>query len=254
MMRQKILITLLFVTSCLVGRSQQAAPAGNDLKTKIAAIDAYVSEVDNNKDIRPYRNYNGEFEHSIYSQSHWALITKTPWAPLKVVTVTQNLNAVYYKDGKKVYMTDISAVHDNVSKIVTTYFENDTAIYTGTRLYEEQILQINCGFNGAEQGGNYNLKIDRDSISLQHFSNKPLKIANTPANWEKLKNSFTLSDFDKVKTGGFRSYIDGHDMAYTITTDKREHAFVNAYGDPSGMKKLARLIELIGQNMAAVSK
>ena len=247
----KTLITTLFLILFYSNSfcQRQTSPLLSDVINKVKDIDAYVNEVNKNPKLSPISLFDSpEFkEYSIYSKKEYVISNQTPWKALKIVKINQNVNTSYFKDGHIVYMKEISSVHDNYSNIKDVYFQNDSIIYSITKLYEEQIVQIQCSYNGAEQGGSYTLTITKDSI--KYFGDiRKFETRNSLYAWNNLKDSFKLTNFDKVQTTGFRSFIDGHDLSYVITTDKRTHSFVNApFNDPQliGMADFFKLIDLL---------
>lgn len=214
----------------------------------------YVSEVDKNPKLSPIRLFDSpEFkEHSIYSKKEYVISDQTPWKALKIIKINQNVNTSYFKEGYIVYMTEISSLHDNYSNIKNVYFQNDSIIYSINKLYEEHILKIQCSYNGAEQGGSFTLTIDKDSI--KYSGDGKIAIENSLSNWNKLKDSFNLTDFDKIQSTGFLSYIDGHDLSYIITTDKRVHSFVNAQFNDPELKKMADFFRQINLLILSLKK
>jgi len=240
----KIFTTILFLILLYSNSYCQSKTdsLSSDISSKIKNIDAYVKVVD--VDQKLFLRRISVPEHGIYSNTSYLTNGQPPLKTLKEVRIAQNVITTYYKDGRIVYINEISSAYDNYSNIKKVYFQNDSMIYSTTKLYEEQILQIQCSYNGAEQGGSYTLVITKDSIKysgdLRKFETK-----NSLSAWNKLKYSFNLTNFDKIQTTGFRSYIDGHDLSYVITTDKRTHSFVNApFNDPQ-LKKLADFFKQI---------
>jgi hypothetical protein len=224
---------------------RQIDPPLSKVIDKVAEIDTYVNEVNKNPKLSRVQVFDTpEFiENSVYSKIEFGISNfQTSFKVLKIVKVTQNVNTSYFKDGHIVYMNEISSVHDNYSNIKNVYFQNDSIIYATNNVIEEHILQIQCSYNGAEQGGSYTLIINKDSI--KYSGDKKIETKNSASNWTALINSFNLTTFDKIKTGYFLAYIDGHDLSYVITTDKRVHAFVNVYSDP-GLKKMAEFFRQI---------
>jgi len=242
----KIFTTILFLillysnTYC----QRQADSLSSDLRNKITNIDAYVNEIDKDQKLFPRRIPVPEY--GIYSNTLYQTNGQPPLKTLKEVRITQNVKTTYYKDGRVVYITEISSAHDNYSNIKKAYFQNDSMIYSTTKLYEEQILQIQCSYNGAEQGGSYTLTITKDSIKYEYAEGiRKFETQNSLSAWNMLRDSFNLTNFDKIQTTSFRSYIDGHDLSYVITTDKRTHSFVNApFNDPQ-LKKMTEFFKLV---------
>lgn len=234
----KMFTTILFLI-LLYSNSycqRQSDSLSSDIRSKITNIDAYVNEIDKDQKLFPWRISVPEY--SIYSNTSYLTNSQPPLKTLKEVKIAQNVNTTYYKDGRVIYINEISSAYDNYSTIKNVYFQNDSIIYSTNRLYEEQIVQIQCSYNGAEQGGSYTIAITKDSIKYSGDLKK-FKIKNSLSAWNKLKDTFNLTDFDKIQTTRFRSYIDGHDLSYVITTDKRTHSFVNApFNDPQ-LKKMA---------------
>ena len=218
----------------------------SDVKNEVASIDAYVKQVNINPKLQQIYVFDSpEFKQfGIYTKKEYGVSNyQTPWKVLKIVKTNQNVNTSYFKDSHLVYINDISSVHGNYSNIKDLYFRNDSVIYSTHKICEEQILEIKSSYDGAREGGSYTLIINKDSIKYV-FGNKIIT-DNSSSYWNKLTSLINLTDFDKIKTTGFESYIDGHDLSYVITTDKRVHSFVNApYNDPE-LKKMATFFEQI---------
>ncbi len=219
---------------------QQINPSPADLKNKIAAIDAYINQVDKDPNLYPVATPVPEY--GIYRNIKY-YNRKAPYNTPKIVQINQNLTTTYIKDNKTVYISQLSSLHDNYSTIKKAYFENDTTIYSSNELYEEHILQVEFSYNGAEWSPSYTLTINKDSVK---FSGKgEFKIANSSINWAKLIALVNLTEFDRIQTTGFRSYIDGTDWSYIITTDKRTHSFVNASPNDPEMIRLGGFFKQI---------
>jgi len=238
----KTLSIILFLTlACSkVFCQQQTNPSSSELKNKMAAIDAYIKQVD--KDPNLYPVATPVPEHSIYKVIKYHN-RKAPYNTPKIVQIAQNLTTTYIKDNKTVYISQLSSLHDNYSTIKNTYFENDSAIYSSSEVYEEHILEVEFSYNGAQWSPSYTLKINKDSINF--YGKSEFKIASSSVNWAKLIASVNLTDFDRIQTTGFRSYIDGTDLSYIITTDKRTHSFVNVVPNDPEMIKLGEFFKQI---------
>ncbi|MGN8068179.1 hypothetical protein [Mucilaginibacter sp. 22184] len=240
-------IVLFLILSYSYGFCQRQANLSlSNTANMVAGIDLYINQVDKNPTLSSTSLFdNTEFQkYSIYSKKEYAIRNQMSRKVLKIIKINQSVNTSYFKNDHIVYMNEISSVHDNYSSIKNVYFQNDSIIYSATKIYEEQILQIQCSYNGAEQGGSYTLTITKDSIKYWGDRGK-IDIINSLSTWSRLKESFSLFDFDKVQTTGFRSYLDGHDLSYVITTDKRTHSFVNApFNDPQ-LKKMAEFFKQI---------
>jgi hypothetical protein len=236
----KLFTTILFILLYSNSYCQKKTHSlSSDIRSKIKNIDAYIKGID--LDPKLFHRIVFVPEYSIYSTTSYVTNGQPPIKTLKEVIVTQNVKTTYYKDDRIVYVNEISSAHGNYSNIKAVYFQNDKIIYATKKLYKEQILKIQQSYNGAEQGGSYNLIITRDSI-IYSGDRKKVAVTNSLPSWNKLKGSFSLADLDKVQSTGFRSYIDGHDLSYIITTDKRTHSFVNAQGDTQ-LKKMAEFFK-----------
>ena len=236
----KTLIAGLFLMlSCYKGYCQkQISSPLLDVKNKVASIRTYVNEVNTNPKLqKTYMFDNSEFKQfSIYTKIEYGISNyQTPWKVLKVVKTTQNVNTSYFKDGHLVCTNEISSLYDNYSNIKDEYFRNDSLIYSTHNVYKEHILEIQSAYNGAKAGGSYTLKINKDSI--KYFLDDKLKMAYPTLNWNRLTELLNLTDFDRIQTTGFESYIDGPDLSYVITTDLRLHSFVNAPLNDPRIKK-----------------
>lgn len=234
----RFITTLLLLFSFLSAYCQNNDASSSSLNEKIATIDAYANDVDHNSKLSPVRIFDyGEFKHfNIYTKTDFILYGTVTQQTLKSIAVTQNTTTCYFKNGKLIYKREISADYNNYSNIKTTYLEHDSVINSTTRLAEEHILQIKCIYNGAEEGGNFTLTITKDSIN--YSGRKIIARRNSGAKWTKMTSLLNLSDFDKIETTKFWSYIDGHDLSYYIITDMRTHCFVNASGTDPAFKKL----------------
>ena len=72
------------------------------------------------------------------------------------------------------------------------------------------------------RGGSFTFTINTDSI--KYDGSKKIETKNSLSNWNKVTSSVNLTEFDKIKTGSFRSHVDAPDFMYVITTDKRVHS------------------------------
>jgi hypothetical protein len=244
----KILITVItFTLTCLYGLGQtRNKSALSTTAKKVADINAYVNEV--NKNLKPFPSDifdDHEFQHySIYTQKAYTICDRSPYNTVKIVKITRKINTTFYKDNHLVYMNEISAAHGDYSNIRDVYFQTDKIIYATKKVHKEEILQIQQSYDGAKQGGSYNLIITKDSIIYSGDRGK-IAVKNSLSSWNRLKDSFSLYDFDKIQTDGFRSHIDGHDLSYIVTTDKRTHSFVNAIYSDKQLKTMAKFFEQI---------
>jgi hypothetical protein len=244
----KILITVItFTLTCLYGLGQtRNKSALSSTAKKVADINAYVNEV--NKNLKPFSSSvfdDLEFKpYSVYSQKTYTISDRAPFNTVKIVKITRKINTTYFKDDHLVYMNEISPAHGNYSNIRDVYFQNDKIIFAAKKLYKEEILQIQQSYNGARQGGSYDLIITKDSIVYSGDRGK-IAVKISLSSWNKLKDSFSLYDFDSIQTNEFRSYIDTPDLSYTVTTDRRTHSFVNAIYSDKQLKTMTKFFEQI---------
>ena len=239
----KALSIILFLTlACTeVYCQQQINPSSSDLKNKIAAIDAYINQVDKDPNLYPVATPvpDGIYSNIVYYNR------KAPYNKAKIVRIAQNITTTYIRDNKIVYISQLSSLHDNYSTIKNTYFENDSTIYSSNELLEEHILQVQCVYIPPRHGGNgYTLTIDKNSISF--LGAQKIESKNSPPNWDRLTGLINLSDFDKIPVGKSRTDLDGSDMSYNITTDKRSHFIINLpFNDTPEMIKLGEFFKQI---------
>lgn len=112
------------------------------------------------------------------------------------------------------------------------------------------IISIIYSDIGGEAGDYRIIKVTEDSIHLEsgitdHKTHKEWKSAITPQIWERITKTLDSKTLDKIQSSPSKQSVDGIDETFQIKTQKKYHAYVNAYADTTNYRQLQKLKDQI---------
>lgn len=101
---------------------------------------------------------------------------------------------------------------------------------------DEEITGVSYEVYSGERGKSFAVYVSKDSIKRFSYSTgdadstiQAKKIS--PAEWEKVKGLFSLSNFKKVDDGKSNAPVDGTDEIFQVYTKTKNYRFTNGMSD-----------------------